>query len=307
MIEDLVILNLPRDSKVSIHVSLTNLQWQTCLRRLVFLHRSEAGFVSPGMDLDLYRGRQAYQFLLQVICGLQSPLLGETAVMGQFRKFRNTAKFNSTPWGGFLQNLTTDLLRDARCIRERYLQNLGSQSYGSLIRKYLRGNETVALLGTGELSQDLLPRLSDDEIGVRVFYRSWTHARGLMDHHLVVQLNEFSPGDAGWTASSAALVIAAPISAAEITRWIDQQATEFSILIDLRGEASKDPIQSNKRMITLSDLFGSLNDEKERLACLASKAFGEIETISRQRFQASCEQQRRKQQYRPMLVHALCT
>src|SRR5215216_7146041 len=112
MLNELVIVNVRPNGSETIPVGLTNLQWQTCLRRIVFLHRNEPRTFADKPGTQTYFGRDAYQFLLEVICGLHSPLVGENAVMGQFRKFRNSAKFPDTAWGKFLSKLTTDLLVD---------------------------------------------------------------------------------------------------------------------------------------------------------------------------------------------------
>jgi glutamyl-tRNA reductase len=234
-------------------------------------------------SLRVYAGADAYQFLLQVICGLQSPLLGETEVMGQFRKFRNEAQFPATVWGDFLQRLTTDLLRDARHIRQHHLQGLGSQSYGSLVRKCVKGSTTVALLGTGNLAEEILPWLNEKDITVRLFYRSWVHARRLMARYPAVSLSRFEMEDASWMRKSSALIVAAPIRSGEITRWIEVQETRFSIVVDLRGEAAEDQIDCGIPVVKLTELFDSLRSEKERLAQLTSKALKEIEALSRRR------------------------
>ena len=283
MIEDLAILNIPRGSSVTLPVGVTNLQWQTCLRRIVFLHRSELCLTPFDPSLKLYLGPDAYQFLLQVICGLQSPLLGETEVMGQFRKFRNETQFPETVWGGFLKSLTTELLRDARQIRTHHLQNLGSQSYGSLVRKCVKGSTTVALLGTGNLAEEILPWLNEKEIAVRLFYRSWVHARRLLDRYPGVTLSRFTMEDACWTRKSSALIVAAPIGSGEITSWIELQETKFSIVVDLRGAAVEDPIDCGVPVVKLTELFDSLRSEKERLAQLTSKALEEIERLATSR------------------------
>ena len=79
MLNDLVIVNLRANSTEAMPAALTNLQWQTCLRRIVFLHRSE---LEPRTSsrLEIYSGREAYQFLLEVICGLHSPLVGPVVI-----------------------------------------------------------------------------------------------------------------------------------------------------------------------------------------------------------------------------------
>src|SRR5207253_8864098 len=90
---------------------LNGLEWRTCLRRILFLNQVdnrsliaavESDQLSPA-TLEIYRGFDAYRFLLEVICGLNSPLIGETAVMGQFREFCAHARLPNTPWGWCLR------------------------------------------------------------------------------------------------------------------------------------------------------------------------------------------------------------
>lgn len=278
MIDDLVIVNLRPDGTV-VPTALTNLQWQTCLRRIVFLHRTEVTLLPKQANFEIYCGRYAYQFLLEVICGLHSPLLGENAVLGQFRKFRAAAEFPNTAWGRFLRRLTTDLLVDARLVRHDHLQGLGSQSYGSLIRRYLKGGSSVTVLGAGSLAREILPWLTD----VRVFYRNLHHASDLQDKHPHMQLEQFRMADAGWHGNTASLVIAAPLDAVEINQWLALQSVTFSAVLDLRGNADADPIRSQP-VISLSELLTSLRDERKRIEHQVIAAQKEIESLTSQRF-----------------------
>jgi len=278
MIHDLVVVNL-RPNGPEVPPAFTNLQWQTCLRRIVFLHRAELTLLPAQLDFEAYCGREVYQFLLEVICGLHSPLLGENAVMGQFRKFRASCQFPNTEWGRFLRTLTTDLLVDARLVRHHHLEGLGSQSYGSLIRRYLKGHSSVAVLGAGSLAREILPWLTD----VRVFYRNLHHASDLQDKYPQMQLEQFRMADAGWNGNSASLVIAAPLDAAEINKWLAIQNVTFSTVLDLRGNADADPIRS-RAVISLSELLTSLQDERKRIEHHVIAARKEIESLTSQRF-----------------------
>src|SRR6266496_339175 len=286
MLDDLVIVNLRHDCLERMPTALTNLQWQTCLRRIVFLHRTELSFLQTRDDarMDLYRGQEACQFLLEVICGLHSPVLGETAVMGQFRKFRANARFAATRWGRFLRKFTTDLLVDARHIRAHHLQGLGSQSYGSLIRKHLKGSPRVALLGTGSLAHEILPWLIG-ETDVRLFHRSWFHAKRMLAEYDQIRLDKFTMADAGWEGDAVALVIAAPLNSAEIDNWLELQSVSFSMTLDLRDNAATDPIRSSPPVIKLSELFASLRQERKRLEGRTLAARAEIELLAWQRAQ----------------------
>jgi len=278
MIDDLVVVNLRADGP-EVPTAFTNLQWQTCLRRIAFLHRAELTLLPAQLDFETYCGRDAYQFLLEVICGLHSPLLGENAVMGQFRKFRFSAQFPNTVWGRFLRTLTTDLLVDARLVRHHHLQGLGSQTYGSLIRRYLKGRSSVAVLGAGSLAREILPWLTD----VRVFYRNLHHVSDLQDKHRHMQLEQFRMADAGWQGNGSSLVIAAPLDAAEINKWLAIQNVTFSTVFDLRSNADADPIRS-RAVISLSELLTSLQDERKRIAHQVTAAQKRIESLTSQRF-----------------------
>src|SRR5713101_8350349 len=179
---------------------LNGLDWRTCLRRVLFLNETEnASLITaaesegvPASTVEIYHGDDAYRFLLEVICGLKSPLVGETAVLGQFREFVAQAKFPNTSWGNFLRQLISNLLVDAKRVRHEHLQGLGSQSYGSMVRQHVKGLTSVALLGGGQLAREILPWLIG-KTNVRLFYRNWPHAQELLADYPEIQLDQFSP------------------------------------------------------------------------------------------------------------------
>lgn len=108
---------------------------------------------------ELYFGLEAYQFLLETICGLKSRILGENEIVHQFKEaylqFMETERPNR-----LVQNLLEKLFKDAKDIRSEYLKNIGLQTYAGITRKLLierlAPNESVVLLGSGELAEDLL-------------------------------------------------------------------------------------------------------------------------------------------------------
>ena len=112
---------------------------------------------------DIYRGTAAYSFLLQTATGLNSLIAGESNILGQFRqawhKWRDSnAPSAVTPLHIAMQNL----LADSRTIRHQYLQGIGGNSYGSLVRKLLEPDPAAQVLfvGTGRLTRSMLPLFS---------------------------------------------------------------------------------------------------------------------------------------------------
>src|SRR5215831_13258384 len=187
VIDQLVIVNLRREARDKMPAVLNGIEWQTCLRRILFLNAHDnrdiietvkAGNLIPP-TVEIFPGPEAYAFLLEVICGLNSPIVGETAVMGQFKEFLLHAKFPQTPWGTFLRDLCTNLMIDAKRIRHAHLQGLGSQSYGSLVRQNVKGMPAVAVLGSGKLAREILPWLIG-KTKVRVFCRNLKRAEDLL-------------------------------------------------------------------------------------------------------------------------------
>lgn len=284
---------------------LNSLDWRTCLRRILFLNRTEnaaliASAESEGLGasaIEVYRGDDAYRFLLEVICGLNSPLVGETAVLGQFREFVAHAKLPGTSWGNFLRQLISNLLVDAKRVRHEHLQGLGSQSYGSLVRQHLKGVRSVALLGGGQLAREILPWLIG-KTQVRLFYRNRLHAQALLVDYPEIQLAQFSPADAGWGRDETGLVLAAPLSAVEVEQWVGTQSPRFSLCLDLRGDAETDPVSLPFPVIKLSELFDALRSERERLAGRVEAARAETKLLS--------QRQARQAQFRPFGWEDLC-
>lgn len=305
MIDQLVILNLRHEARAKQPAVLNGLEWQTCLRRIQFLNQNENRALIDAAarqalttgSIEIYRGRAAYEFLLEVICGLNSPLLGETAVMGQFREFCTHARFPNTSWGWFLRQFTANVLVDAKRVRHDHLQGIGSQSYGSLVRQHAKGMPTVAVLGAGKLAREILPWLIG-KTTARLFYRNWQHAKDLLKDYPEVQLAQYSNDDAGWEQEEIGLVIAAPIKAAEVESWVRSQSSTFSKCLDLRGEAETDPITLPIPVIKLSELFDALRTERQRLEGRLDAARAEIKLL--------VQHQAHQAQFRPFGWEDLC-
>jgi glutamyl-tRNA reductase len=303
VIDQLVILNLRHEARDKIPAVLNGIEWETCLRRILFLNANDRELIDAVLSgkltpptVEVFRGQKAYRFLLEVVCGLNSPIVGETAVMGQFKEFSAHARFPKTPWGAFLRQLTANLMTDAKRVRHDHLQGIGSQSYGSLVRQHVKGLPTVAVLGAGKLAREILPWLIG-KTKVRVFCRNPEHAHELQKEYPEIQLEQYSESDAGWEHKEAALVIAAPIKANRVERWAKVQSASFLKCLDLRGDAATDSV-SMPSVIRLSELFDALRVERRRLE-------GHVET-ARAEIKQLVQRQSQQAQFRPFGWEDLC-
>ena len=299
VLENLIVLHHPKKSGEPWPVASNGLEWQTCLRRIVILQKSESAALIEALPAgaEVYEAQAAYNFLLEVICGLRSPLVAETAVMGQFKEFCASARFPMNEWGTFLRRLTSDLLVDAKRVRARHLEGLGSQSYGGMVRQHLKGVPSVLVLGAGQLAEEILPWIAG-KTDVTVSARNVERAKSLTEQYAEIQSGQFNAREAINETRQTAVVIAAPIKAVDVEAWMNVQATPFVKLIDLRGEAESDPIHSSLPVIRLSEMFAALKNERPKLAASVAAARDEIRRAAQRLIEQA--------QFRPFGWEDLC-
>ena len=299
MLDDLVVIHDHSGTEDALPSTLNGLRWQTCLRRIVLLNQAESRplLATARSGLEIYRGSDAYRFLLEVTCGLRSPLIGETEVLGQFREFCAKAKFPANSWGWFLRQLTSELIVDAKRVRHHNLESLGCRSYGGLVRQQLKGIPSVALIGAGQLAGELIPWLVS-KAELTLFCRSPLRARALLDQYPQIHLKQFTLASADEENIETALVIAAPLTSQEIQKWVGLQKRSFAKVLDLRAEAETNAIQIPFPVVTLSDLFAEVKDDQSHLASRVASAQSEIEL--------AVERQVQQARFRPFGWEDLC-
>jgi glutamyl-tRNA reductase len=214
--------------------------WKTCLREVAFVHRD--GFradLLPSGDAVLACA-DAYRVVLEIVCGLRSPLVGETEVMGQFRAFVHRVERLDDQWWT-LKAFCRHLLPNAKAVRTRHLTGLGTRSYGALAARHVRHFEGVAILGAGHLTRQLVPALGLHRVAIycrRPASVADLHAR----HHDVVILDLADDCIAWRTGRCMALIVAAPLSAHEIRSWVARHGRSIGTVLDFRAEAEHDAL-----------------------------------------------------------------
>ena len=242
--------------------------WRTCLRQVAFVDDRDA--IPQG--LPAWHDEAAFAHLLEVVCGLHSPIVGETEVLHQFKVFADSLPTKLSP----LRDVCTRLLADARTVRARHLIGLGSRSYGSAVRRYLRNSGRVAMIGTGVLAQEIVPFLVRTGRVIDVWGRraECSIAAPGLTYRLIESAH------AAVIAEPSAIVVAAPMSAADIARFAARYAN-LEVVIDLRAEGEQDPVPPIAPLISLADVFSDLQQAAQAIDTRVVAAKEEIRQCAR--------------------------
>ena len=214
--------------------------WQTCLRDVLFVRDPS----DADLDDRLLTDADAYALLLEVVCGLRSPLAAETEVQAQFKTFLSSldATADRALW-----RVGQRVLADAKVIRQRHLQGVGVVAYGPLAARFVPGGRRVVLVGTGALAADLSAALAG---------RHEIHHWGRKPGDGRPRYSMLSAAALGTVRSTEAvtLILAAPVPQTDIDA-LARCYPRILEVIDLRGRHERQPLPGGCRLITLDDLF----------------------------------------------------
>lgn len=233
--------------------------WETCLRSISFT--TDPDHVELTDSDELFVGPHAFQFILEIICGLHSPIVGETEVFGQFKNFAKEWQRREPQRATLIQRLFSD----AKEIRSKLLSGMGTQSYGGWLKRHLNARQ-VHVVGGGQLAQEISPYLVKNSETLTLHVR--TLGKVDVKGARIAALSEKSFG-------GGALVIAAPISAAEVQAWLGvKRPTE---IYDLRAESASDPLTvACDKIHALGDIFAEIEQTKSRLLPIIDQVKREI-------------------------------
>ncbi|MEN0059055.1 MAG: hypothetical protein AAGB31_09485 [Bdellovibrio sp.] len=244
--------------------------WKTCLRKILFC--SEYDFHTY-QDLfapedSVLRGEEALVLLLEILCGLHSPIIGETEVFGQFKNFVEERKQNHDPLFADHQKWLQFIMTEVKKTRADHLVGLGSQGYGSLLRKYTKNIDTVTLCGSGHLLQEILPWMAHKK-NMQVLCRQPDKLQNFSEKYSNLSVTTYD----GSYIHGEALVIAAPLADSRILELLHRQETRPLFVYDLRGEDNN-------------------------LASLINSQFPYIQLMSLQQFFAEIEETKKETQHK---------
>ncbi len=238
-------------------VELKNIAiWETCLRKIIFTENKDSTLSEEKVNFDLFEDEQALVFLLEVLCGLQSKVIGETEIFGQFKQFLETEDAKKI---SFFKNqqFVQFLFKQVKEIREKFITHLGVNSYGSMIRKICQTDEEISLIGYGQLAKKILPWLGQRQIKIYVRDKSKYQNQ---ENFQFLNMSE--------AVFSSTLIVAAPIQTEHLLTLINS-ASGVSKIVDCRSLEEK--VQSLKHklwqteIIELNDLFAQAEAKQEKM------------------------------------------
>lgn len=134
----------------------------TCQRKvLVTLSKAADDPIFSGTGAQTYASEEAYEFLLEVICGLQSQMIAENEIVGQFKQALKNHIQNPSRESSIII-LIEKLLKDSKEIRTKYLMQISQKTYSGLVRNIFQNNKKespVLILGSGSLAVDLINQM----------------------------------------------------------------------------------------------------------------------------------------------------
>jgi glutamyl-tRNA reductase len=255
----------------------------TCLRevRIAVLPDVALAKTEGAAGYEVHSGADAYRFLLQLACGLESEIAGETEIFGQIKQAWRDYEATHAAEARALRPWMQRLLQDTKEVRSEHVVGLGSATYGSLVRRLLGGAPVgpTLLLGAGQLAETILPFLDTGE--VLVWNRGRERAEAMLararePHSARVQLLESTSEaeNAAWR-NARDVVICIPADAARdaerVALWRAQQRQGRVLHLGIDATTGT-AWQQVPGISTLKDLFGLRDTQAVQREALLARA-----------------------------------
>lgn len=213
--------------------------WVTCLREIAFPSEELS---QKDMDdvkgLEIHQEEEALVFLLEVLCGLKSPVLGETEILAQFKSY--LAQIGPEHPLRRESSLIPFLQNTSKEARTKFLKVTGSLSYGQVVRRWVKDADDVVMWGFGSLGSEIWPWVREKTKSVVV--------------RQVRAADEEVPFVVGQSPEAEVHIVAAPLSDDKV-----RALAQRSRVIDLRDKSLQHP-----QVRTLQDLFQELSGMRKQ-------------------------------------------
>jgi|GEM_PF-1365707 len=257
----LAILNLcnsSSDESSSVDAFLDKgLELKTCLRRMIIVDEKDITALPVGTSVKVYRGYDALDYAIKVMSGLESPVLGETEIFGQFKK-QVLPQLNEARNKKFNKPIQF-IISMVKQIRSKHFVGQGAQTYGGLVRKILKSEDNVLFIGAGSFAESIYPWVKPHKnifFSVRTPEKYGEH--DVFKDDVFFDINKSLPNQ-----QPISLIVCAPISAELIANHLKD--TNVTTIIDLRDSSDSDPLVIKSAQIyTLGEVFKKISDNLDR-------------------------------------------
>lgn len=285
----IVVLNMSKKNDCNLSsfeekfFSESGLCLNTCLRHLCILKESD--YLENEDKLNktnykIFKGYEALNYAVQILSGLESPVLGETEVLGQFRE-QVLPQLEKKP---DFQEPVQFILKMVKNIRTKHFVGQGAQTYGGLVRKLLKSDDEVVFIGAGSFAESIYPWLKPHK---EIFF-SVRNPNKYSEHKLFVgstflKVSEDLNHQKHQTSEpksdkSISLVICAPLTAVEIKKHIGD--VKIANVIDFRETSKADPLvlsDPTSKVFILEEVFTEISNALENKTKILNTVSKEIE------------------------------
>lgn len=185
MLDNLVLHNFPSGYTPVFSDGHTPFVLSTCQRTMILSYGS-CSIINYSEVFDKKIGNEAYSYMLEIICGLKSKMVGENEIVGQFKNAYKSYMCSSMK-DKKLISIIEKLFKDAKEIRSNYLIGLCQKTYSSIARKHIASihkAESVLILGSGQLAEDLINQFKK-KVEVYICARDTEKVAKLVSEHKI--------------------------------------------------------------------------------------------------------------------------
>jgi len=270
MLNNIFLLNYPSDVTVDLKkMDQAPFILSTCQRNLVVYYNQESISPTQGFSYQA-QGVEAYQYLLEIICGLQSKLIAESEIVSQF-KHAYKSYLEKENRNSSLIRVLEKLFKDAKCIRSEYLKGISQKTYSYIARKNLVGKyqgKEVLILGSGKMAEDLILQMNK-KARIYLSSRNSQKARELKEQYKMIQIVDWDKKEEFSQFSHIANTIGYEgqlLSENFFDTWEKKHRRQFKLFLDLGSPSCiKTPMTLSEGVMRLEDVFqeGSIKQKQE--------------------------------------------
>ncbi len=176
--ENLFLYHLPKSSKVFLpewdaHLRCDHFTIETCMRYIV-MAKEPLAHAACRYAMEERQGREAYQFLLELACGLLSNMPGEPEIFGQIKQAWQQKRSENEALKEAFDPIMRSLFQDTKRIRSNHLQGVTGASYFSATEKLinLKRDHNVLIIGAGQFGTMLAHNIAKRTDGLFICNRS---------------------------------------------------------------------------------------------------------------------------------------